>query len=71
MLKEWCEKTDGGYSGLASKIGMSRNYVWTLANDGTRRPSLPVAFAIQDATGIPARYWVDRQPSRAKGERAA
>jgi len=45
---------------LMEKAGVRQNYASELAG-GLKSPSLRLAIQIEDATGISARYWVDRQ----------
>jgi DNA-binding transcriptional regulator YdaS (Cro superfamily) len=57
-LKEYLAKHKASY--LAAQIGRSPSFVSDLRS-GHRKPSLQVAFAIEDATGgaVPARAWLD------------
>jgi DNA-binding transcriptional regulator YdaS (Cro superfamily) len=52
-------KTHKG-SALAASLGISPSYLSDMKK-GNRRPSLKLAFAIEEATGgqVPARSWVE------------
>lgn len=51
-------------SRLAEAVGCKHNHLSGLKRDNSRKPSLELAFAIEDATegAIPARSWLERQP---------
>lgn len=53
----------GCWSKLARAVKTLPTYISELRRTPARSPSLPLAFAIEDATNgeIPARYWADRQ----------
>lgn len=57
-LVSYLKATRTKQADLAKKIGVSRGYMSELAA-GNKMPSLPVAFAIEDATdgAVPASCW--------------
>lgn len=58
------EQGRGAMSRLAEAVGCKHNHLSGLKRDNSRKPSLELAFAIEDATegAIPARSWLERQP---------
>jgi DNA-binding transcriptional regulator YdaS (Cro superfamily) len=54
----------GSMSALADEVGCRHSHLSALKRNAFRRPSLELAFAIEDATSgeVPARSWLERQP---------
>lgn len=57
----------GSMSALAAEVGCRHSHLSVLKRNVLRRPSLELAFAIEDATGgeVPARSWLERSPDKA------
>ena len=57
-IKRGLDRAGKSQNALARELGISHAYMSAIVN-GTRRPSLPLAFKLQAATGIPAEEFVE------------
>lgn len=62
QLRAYLTQKNIRQSALAEMLGVSNGYMSQIIN-GDKRPSLDLAFKIEDATGgaITARSWVDEE----------
>ena len=54
----------GALSRLAEMVGCKHSHLSKMRHNPTKRPSLALAVAIEDATGgaVPVRSWLERAP---------
>lgn len=55
-MRRWLRQRNKPQKWLAARVGVSETY-FTLILRGAKKPSLKLATAIEDETGIPASEW--------------